>query len=312
MRRSPGGKESEARAGGRKTVKFDDRSSSEGGQSETRTPGGEGPSAQSSQELCSTNASCSERPPWVNDKADGSLMEGGCFQQIVADARAKRWTGNLLNYYGMYSVECGCDWCLDRLAKVAEIKKRQEWLGCPAPEPGPPGAPECEQAPPQQPEDETEVDAVQYQKWKTSRYAVRKEVIKDILMRLQCPTPELDAFADAGNFRFKKYWGKGGAAEDAWSQDWAEEKVGLIWCNPPFEDLQWVVERIMSDGAKAILIAPDWRTDPFFKPMWEIVQRCYYYKPGIKFFELDDREVPLSGNGVYGQCWSRVRQKSLL
>ena len=48
----------------------------------------------------------------------------------------------------------------------------------------------------------------------------------------------------------------------------------------------------MSDGAKAILIAPDWRTDPFFKPMWEIVQRCYYYKPGIKFFELDDREVP--------------------
>jgi hypothetical protein len=89
-------------------------------------------------------------------------------------------------------------------------------------------------------------------------------MIADILLRLRCPTPNLDAFADRGNARFPRYWGRGGIEEDAWAQNWSESQAGLIWCNPPFEDLEAVVDKIQEDGAAAILVVPDWRNQPFF------------------------------------------------
>ena len=72
-----------------------------------------------------------------------------------------------------------------------------------------------------------------------------------------------------------------------------------MWCNPPYEDLDAVVAKIQMEGAKAILIAPEWEDEPFYKMMFEMEERHYYYKPGTYLFELDGYAVPLRKWGVY-------------
>ena len=106
--------------------------------------------------------------------------------------------------------------------------------------------------------------AVKAKRWRTHRYAVRAEMLAVILKELRCPEPCLDAFADQGNMRFPRYWGSGGERSNAWAQNWNVKVNGVLWMNPPFEDMLAVIKKIERDGAAVVLLAPDWRSKPWF------------------------------------------------
>ena len=71
------------------------------------------------------------------------------------------------------------------------------------------------------------------------------------------------------------------------------KKTGLLWCNPAYGDLDAVLAILKLDKSVAVVIAPDWRDEPFFPWMWEMAEACYYYRPGTLFFELAGKVVPL-------------------
>ena len=77
--------------------------------------------------------------------------------------------------------------------------------------------------------------------WNTERYAVRANHVEQILDQLGCGLPVVDAFAEAGNHRFPRWWGSDGVETDAFTQDW--KHAGLLWCNLPFSMFVEVVKK---------------------------------------------------------------------
>ena len=66
----------------------------------------------------------------------------------------------------------------------------------------------------------------------------------------------MDAFGDAGNRRFVRWWGPGShEATYPNARHWGDD---LWWLNPPFGTLKEVVARVWDHKAHAVLVAPDW------------------------------------------------------
>ena len=63
---------------------------------------------------------------------------------------------------------------------------------------------------------------------KSERWTVIASGIREIIDRLGCGEPVLDCFADKGNHRFPRWWGKGGEQEDAFAQDWGSDWPPLV------------------------------------------------------------------------------------
>ena len=82
--------------------------------------------------------------------------------------------------------------------------------------------------------------------WRTERWTVSRMRVKEILGKLKCGRPDRDAFADSHNSRFAKWWGPGGDAPDAFTQNWWE--AGLLWCNPPYSRLAEVIRKAIKGG----------------------------------------------------------------
>ena len=90
-------------------------------------------------------------------------------------------------------------------------------------------------------------------RWVACEYAVRSEVVEQIALHFG-QKPERDAFADARNARFERWYGPGSIdGEDAFEKKWGKE---LLWINPPFDLFNKVHDKIQSDKAHAILIVP--------------------------------------------------------
>ena len=77
--------------------------------------------------------------------------------------------------------------------------------------------------------------------------------------------PEIDMFASRLNFQFKPYvsWrpDRGAFAIDAFCLNWCDKYLYLF---PPFSLIPRVLKKIQEDKARAILIAPQWPTQPWF------------------------------------------------
>lgn len=129
------------------------------------------------------------------------------------------------------------------------------------------------------------------EQWHSERYNVREGYVKDMCFRLKVQ-PVLDAFADAGNHRFPVWY------KDAFAVRWPQDEV--IWANPPFSMLQQVVEKIKRDGAKVLLVCPDWRSCSWWKSLQEHVVRRHYYPKGTAVFELDKKPV----GGIRWGLWA--------
>jgi len=79
-------------------------------------------------------------------------------------------------------------------------------------------------------------------------------------------TPQVDAFASATNARFPHFWTK---EDDAFDHDWSSD---FLWINPPFGHLDSVVRKVIIDEATAIIVAPEWKSAPWWKPLTSISQ----------------------------------------
>ena len=92
--------------------------------------------------------------------------------------------------------------------------------------------------------------------WCTSAYRVTDDIRDSILDYFAQGTPSVDAFANPTNARFRRYWT---LQQDPFQQEWSPTAQPLLWITPPFEKMDQVLDKIVEDGARAILIAPDWK-----------------------------------------------------
>jgi hypothetical protein len=104
----------------------------------------------------------------------------------------------------------------------------------------------------------------QKQKWVTCDYAVTEDLVKKIVERFGTPT--LDAFASEKNRRFSRFWSE---KNSAWTKNWKNH--GLLWINPPYDEMERVVAKIVEDKAEAILIVPQWDTHPWWPRVMNLV-----------------------------------------
>lgn len=138
-------------------------------------------------------------------------------------------------------------------------------------------------------------------KWRSEQYAVRKPFVNDVIMRLNCGEPAVDAFATVKNKRWPHHWGPGNIQHpNSFDECWHHSVAGLIWANPPFSLLDRVIKKAWDDQAKMILICPDWDDEDFYDDMWKMTRNYYFYFPGTKFFELHGRAV----GGVPWGVWA--------
>ena len=101
--------------------------------------------------------------------------------------------------------------------------------------------------------------------------------------------PDRDAFADAGNARFERWYGPGSVeGEDAFERDWGEE---LLWINPPFNMFNKVLDKIQSDRAHAILIIPRWSARVFLRRAWGMAVDFLEFPKGTPMFERGGKEM---------------------
>ena len=57
--------------------------------------------------------------------------------------------------------------------------------------------------------------------------------------------------------------------------------------NPPYSRLDDTMEKVIQDGAEAIMVLPDWRSTSWWEDIQPYVLRRYWYPPGKKIFELE-------------------------
>ena len=137
-------------------------------------------------------------------------------------------------------------------------------------------------------------------KWVSERYSVRPGIINDILFRLHLPRPDIDVFADSRNHVFPRWFGEGGEVADAFDTFWGYG-VGLLWINPPYSALDRTIDKVIRDGAEAVLVLPDWQSTSWWKDIQKYVLRHYFYPPGTKVFNLEGTEFDA---GVRWGVWS--------
>lgn len=121
----------------------------------------------------------------------------------------------------------------------------------------------------------------QGQAWGQERYKVRMAMVNDIILRLGV-TPTVDAFADEDMHVVRRWWGPGSLTPDAMATSWTNE---VLWLNPPFSMFPQVVEKLVAEGGKAIVIAPHWKNQPWFQKLQNMTVKRHFYASGRRFFE---------------------------
>ena len=91
---------------------------------------------------------------------------------------------------------------------------------------------------------------------------------------------------------------------------WNYDAVGLILANPPFSELDRVIAKSHRDGAKMVLISPDWKSTDYYKKMWQYAQRYHYYDQGTDFFGIEGRSSGPTRWGVWAVYIDATEQKS--
>jgi hypothetical protein len=119
--------------------------------------------------------------------------------------------------------------------------------------------------------------------WVTETYMVRPEIVAEVVETFGVE-PQIDVFADGVNHVLPRWWGPGGEKEDAWEESWNFLQQGYLWLNPPYGELWGVVDKVVHDGARAILVCPNWPRDKWWKKLMALVVDEVWYPKGTKFF----------------------------
>ena len=116
------------------------------------------------------------------------------------------------------------------------------------------------------------------------------------ILRLRYPYMEIDMFASTLNAKLTKYVSfypdHEALATDAFSIAW--DNKGLLYMFPPFSLIPRVLQKIQSDSAEAVLVAPVWKTQSWWPIMmkllcqdWHLIHNApaklhLHHKPGTK------------------------------
>jgi len=85
-------------------------------------------------------------------------------------------------------------------------------------------------------------------------------------------TPSIDMFASRLNYQLTSYvsWGPDphALAIDAFTLDWTDH---FLYAFPPFSILPHFLQKLETDQAQAILIAPNWSTQPWYPKLTRLL-----------------------------------------
>ena len=122
----------------------------------------------------------------------------------------------------------------------------------------------------------------------SDEYTVTQKWVETVLQTLRCPTPSVDAFANAQNHRFPRWWGEGGESPDAFAKNWGEESL-ISECNPLFKLLSQVVTKAIADQADMVLICPNWPRPKWWQMVQKHVHVGHLVPEGTRMFELNGK-----------------------
>ena len=156
--------------------------------------------------------------------------------------------------------------------------------------------------------------------FRSGNYRIRSSVFQEIvdIAEKQDVFPDVDAFSSQAHCRLPEYWS---AHTDAFKKTWSNK---VLWINPPIRHLSRIMEKIMRDNARGVILVPvrqnadwfralafiavDWIDLPSGDPIFEDPRgRPLSTPPGMNFraviFDALDiqREVPEKISGAFGQ-----------
>lgn len=133
------------------------------------------------------------------------------------------------------------------------------------------------------------VERESWPRWRSEEYAVLPWRRNDILLRLGCPEPQIDAFASVQNHQAPLWFGPQGIINDSFQASWSS--CGLMWIHPPYSKFGLVVTKILKDKPRCIVVAPVWPETKWYIKLTEITSKWHCYPKGLNMFQLDGKEV---------------------
>ena len=119
-------------------------------------------------------------------------------------------------------------------------------------------------------------------------YRIRSEVFERILdfAKEQDMYPEVDAFSSKADSRLKSYWS---SHSDAFRKTWSDK---ILWINPPIRQLSRIVEKILCDEARGLILVPIRQSAKWFIIL-SYIARCWYDFPSDEILFEDPRGTEL-------------------
>jgi hypothetical protein len=117
------------------------------------------------------------------------------------------------------------------------------------------------------------------------RYQVKWSWYRSICNKLVDLKPEMTLFGYEEMHLLGKWYGPGGIARDAFQQNWSRRRIGIFWANPPFSRLGPVINKIIHDGGRGILVCPRWPQRDWYPKLMEYAQRRFYIDKGTRLFQ---------------------------
>jgi hypothetical protein len=100
--------------------------------------------------------------------------------------------------------------------------------------------------------------------------------------------PSVDYFASDNNKQLPKFysqwWCPGTSGVDCLSLSDALWRQELNWCNPPWELLQQLVDKLHNSGAAALVVAPYWPEQPWWPELCAMANDSQSFPPEQELF----------------------------
>lgn len=120
----------------------------------------------------------------------------------------------------------------------------------------------------------------------TELYRLRPHLVARALKNTRVD-PQIDAFSLERTKQCARWWGPDSSeGKDAFQQCWSND---ILWCNPPYSQMQRVVTKLRRDRAHCLLVAPEWSSRVWWQQLQGMVIWRWRIPAASKVFELYDR-----------------------
>ena len=117
--------------------------------------------------------------------------------------------------------------------------------------------------------------------FKLGHYRILESLFSEIYQEAMTQDfqPEVDAFSSGAHRRLEMYWS---AHRDAYKRHWGGT---IMWLNPPISHLFRVVQKILDDEARGIIIIPFLPTTPWFHSLSQVAFYWWDLPTTVPLFE---------------------------